>query len=148
MVQNNAQTFYSGVSTFFTLVSILGNLLKRGSSNNRPTMTGMLIDSASSLFVCVSSILTICHCLSTNETTLEHVWTSASESFLVISGLILAWVVPVFFQVDKDNWQWPFKRHPSSPKKPEAALSGLGGPPRNSWPRHARFAYSNQNHTR
>ena len=111
-------------------------------------MTGMLIDSASSLFVCVSCILSICHCLSTNETTMEHVWTSALESFLVISGLVLAWVVPVFLQVEKDNWQWPFKRHQPPLKKPEPALSGLGGPPRNLWPKHTRFAYSSQNHTR
>ena len=93
-------------------------------------MTGILLDACSGaallLFSCVSVGMNM------QYIDMQYAWHVACTTALVWWGLVLVCFLPAIMHIDTKQWNWPFKQPPSH----------MGGPPRNTWPRHLRTALS------
>ena len=94
----------------------------------------MLLDVPCSAMVALCLTTLICRAVCYGEDIdMQYVWRSACDLVLMWWILVLSAFLPAIIHVDKRQWVWPLRKN--------RPLSGRGGPPRNSWPREARFGY-------
>ena len=88
-------------------------------------MTGMLVDAGT------ASVIVAAGACALRGGLLHVPWHGVLSIVQTWCVLVACAFVPAFLQSDTREWRWP-----CNPRT--QPLTGLGGPPRNSWPRYRR----------